>query len=272
MMRASKSDTLQKEAKGVHMFQTDYRSDSVPSMVSRRVLAAMVAMAIAGAPVKTLAATTNGVEAMALSIIDAPAKALATATATKTPKKTPKKTPLLDGVEAFRDGKVEESLQDYARFLQEKPGQKPELWMRGVSLYYANRFNEGADQFAITWTKNPNDENRLWHLLCLARTEGLDAARKKRLPYGREARPVLRAAFGLFAGDTDEAALQKFTSSGEGYVSYIAYFYLGMYREALGDESGARKYIASARNTFYGQWTENYMTDLARVHVKLRGW
>mmetsp|Transcript_130131 Transcript_130131/g.236439 ORF Transcript_130131/g.236439 Transcript_130131/m.236439 type:complete len:322 (-) Transcript_130131:54-1019(-) len=235
------SDAARRGAKGVLMSQPESQSQSefVPSMVRRRGLAALAAVAITQLPAKAFADTRTLIE---------------------------------DGMLDFRNGKVEESMVLYDQVIKERPSQKPSMWMRGVSLYYADRFKEGADQFATTWTVNPNDENRLWHLLCLARLEGFDTARKKRLPYGRERRPALRAAFRMFAGETDEAPLQAFTSSSDGYESYIANLYLGMYHEALGDENGARKYIASARNTYFGQWADNYMTDMARVHAKRRGW
>ncbi len=43
------------------------------------------------------------------------------------------------------------------------PGAEPELWQRGLALYYTERFADGQKQFELHKTVNPNDvENRAW--------------------------------------------------------------------------------------------------------------
>ena len=64
----------------------------------------------------------------------------------------------------------------------DKPASKPYLWQRGLSLYYAERFADGSEQFSADVAVNPNDtEETIWNFLCVARTQGFEAARSKML-------------------------------------------------------------------------------------------
>jgi lipoprotein NlpI len=92
--------------------------------------------------------------------------------------------------------KVEESVTIYDAIIMEDPKRKPFLWQRGLSLYYAERYQDGAEQFKIDVAVNPNDtEEQIWHLLCLAKTEGvgsLESAREQKLTVEKDRRPVMR--------------------------------------------------------------------------------
>jgi len=62
------------------------------------------------------------------------------------------------------------------------PSQTPYLWQRGLSLYYADRFQDGADQFRRDVAVNPNDtEEAIWAYLCEVRSPAADLL----LPNGR---------------------------------------------------------------------------------------
>ncbi|QHN86784.1 uncharacterized protein DS421_16g549280 [Arachis hypogaea] len=51
------------------------------------------------------------------------------------------------------------------------------LW--GLSLYYLDRFEEGAEQFRLDVAQNPNDtEESICCFLCEAQLYGVDEARK----------------------------------------------------------------------------------------------
>ncbi|XLT67653.1 hypothetical protein HN873_024092, partial [Arachis hypogaea] len=53
------------------------------------------------------------------------------------------------------------------------------LRQRGFSLYYLDRFEEGAEQFQLDVAQNPNDtEESIWCFLCEAQLYGVDEARK----------------------------------------------------------------------------------------------
>lgn len=50
-------------------------------------------------------------------------------------------------MDEFREGKVDESIQLFDRALELEPSLLPFLWQRGLSYYYAKRYEEGAKQF-----------------------------------------------------------------------------------------------------------------------------
>ena len=48
-------------------------------------------------------------------------------------------------------------MDNTADWLWHVPCRKPYVWQRGLALYYADRFTDGADQFAADVAVNPND-------------------------------------------------------------------------------------------------------------------
>ena len=59
---------------------------------------------------------------------------------------------------------------------------RPFLWQRGLSLYYRDRFAEGAAQFRDDVAVNPNDtEESIWAFLCESALQGPEAARRSML-------------------------------------------------------------------------------------------
>ena len=182
-----------------------------------------------------------------------------------------------EGMSLFAANKVEESIAAYDQVISAQPSMKPYLWQRGLALYYADRFTDGAEQFAADVAVNPNDtEEQIWHLLCLAQVKsGLAAARQAALTVGTDRRPVMRAAQALFLGKTDASDLQAFTqgNSGDGDKFY-ANLYLGLYGEATGDAAEARKRINQSVAGRYAQGSgaSDPMVELAKVHLQRRGW
>lgn len=201
---------------------------------------------------------------LSLAIAQAPESAAATS-----------RSSVRDGMTAFTAGRVEESIEMFDQVIADKPAAKPYLWQRGLSLYYADRFVDGADQFKTDVAVNPNDtEEAIWHLLCLARITpgGIEAARKDMLRVGRDRRPVMRAALELFEGTTDEARLLDYSNGSDPGELFYASLYLGLYAEANGDAGSARKFLKRAVDSRYARASGDYMADLARVHVQRRGW
>ena len=193
------------------------------------------------------------------------------------PQPASSQSPVRQGMSLFANNKVEEAISVYDQMIQEKPAVKPYLWQRGLALYYADRFTDGAEQFAADVAVNPNDtEEQIWHLLCLAQVkDGLATARQSALTVGTDRRPVMRAAQALFLGKTDASALQAFTqgNSGDGDKFY-ANLYLGLYGEATGDAAEARKRISQSVAGRYAQGpgASDPMVELAKVHLQRRGW
>ncbi|XLU65423.1 hypothetical protein S245_024632 [Arachis hypogaea] len=80
-------------------------------------------------------------------------------------------------------GDVSESLVEFDRAIELDPRQKAYMFInlrqRGFSLYYLDRFEEGAEQFQLDVAQNPNDtEESIWCFLCEAQLYGVDEARK----------------------------------------------------------------------------------------------
>lgn len=192
------------------------------------------------------------------------------------------------GMARFREGRVKESIADYDRALLLQPRLRPYMWQRGLSLYYADRFEEGAKQFRKDVDVNPSDmEEAIWAFMCEARIEGIgfDGARRQMLPAGADRRPYMRAAYALFSGESDELELARqmkigtadlpVGSSGNKPAALAPYFYanlyLGLFAEAKGDAELARRYITAAAKSDYGA-SGDYMYDLAKVHIVVRDW
>ena len=80
----------------------------------------------------------------------------------------------------------------------------PWHWKRGISLYYAGRYADGAKQFEGYQTVDGNDvENAVWRFLCQARDPqvGLDKARQGILPIKDDRRVPMMQVYGLFKGE-----------------------------------------------------------------------
>ncbi len=175
-------------------------------------------------------------------------------------------------VEYFRLGRFTDSVADFDRLNELLPTNAPQNWQRGISLYYANRFAEGRKQFELHQTVNPDDvENAVWHFLCTAREQGVEAARKQLIPIAGDTRVPMKEIHDLFAGkakpeDVLAAAKANDTSpEGQRYQNFYAHLYLGLYFEATGNQSLVREHILAALPL--GS-PEDYMTDVARVHAQ----
>lgn len=178
---------------------------------------------------------------------------------------------LEEGMAHFRVGQVTESIKDFDSILEINPALSPYLWQRGLSLYYADRFEDGAQQFRKDVAVNPNDtEESIWAFLCEARFLGFAEARKRMLKVERDSRPYMRVAYSLFRGDASQADLARLSKVDERNYFY-SNLYLGLYNEAQGEESLARTYIQSAAKSQWGR-SGDYMHALAVVHMKERGW
>src|SRR5262245_44962357 len=70
----------------------------------------------------------------------------------------------------FERGRVTESATGFDNLVKLRPDVTPQLWQRGIALYYAGRYKDCRAQFESHRTVNPNDvENAVWHFLCVAR-------------------------------------------------------------------------------------------------------
>ncbi|MBE7493818.1 MAG: hypothetical protein HS117_02625 [Verrucomicrobiaceae bacterium] len=178
------------------------------------------------------------------------------------------------GVQMFFDAKPKESVEAFDALLKLEPKAKPELWQRGLSLYYTGDFKAGQEQFETHQTFNTNDvENAAWHFLCVAKAEGVEAARKVLIPIEGDTRVPMKQVHELFAGKATPDAVLKAAESGEGETlrnhRCYAHLYLGLYFEATGDDAKAKSHMVKAATDFK---MDHYMGKVAQVHCKLRGW
>lgn len=177
-----------------------------------------------------------------------------------------------EGVQLFFAAKPAESLAAFDRVVALAPANAPDLWQRGLVLYYAGKFAEGRTQFELHQTVNPNDvENAAWHFLCVAKADGVEAARKALIPISGDARVPMAQVHALFAGTGSEEAVLKATVDAGNQRDHLCYahLYLGLYHEALGHADQAKDHLLKAATDFR---MEHYMGRTAQVHVTLRGW
>ena len=173
------------------------------------------------------------------------------------------------GMARFVANDLKGSIEDFDRAAELDPRVAPQLWQRGISYYYVGEYRKGHEQFELHQTVNPNDvENGAWHFLCLARAEGLEEARKRTLPIGRDGRVPMAEVWRLFRGQgsADEvmAAAQR---DGSNDARLYARLYLGLYYAALGDKDKEKQHIREAAKNA----PQHYMGSVARVHAKFLG-
>jgi lipoprotein NlpI len=179
------------------------------------------------------------------------------------------------GVDAFFDARIADSEKAFDEVLAAAPQAKPQLWQRGLALYYAKRYQDGRDQFETHQTANSNDvENAAWHFLCVARLDGVEAARKALIPIEGDTRVPMKQVHALFAGNGSVEAVLTAASEGDesprrsNHLCY-AHLYLGLYFEALGDDAKAKDHILKAATDYE---MDHYMGKTAITHAKVRGW
>jgi tetratricopeptide (TPR) repeat protein len=146
------------------------------------------------------------------------------------------------------------------------PTLSPYLWQRGLSFYYAERFEDGAKQFELDLSVNPQDvEETVWRYLCIARLQGVTEARKELLVVKNDPRLVMRCVYDLYAGSctTDDVlAAGQFEGRRGRFYSHL---YVGLYYEAAADLERAREYIVRAVSEYK---LDDYMWNLERQSSK----
>ncbi|CAN1161513.1 hypothetical protein LINPERPRIM_LOCUS1690 [Linum perenne] len=177
------------------------------------------------------------------------------------------------GMLLFRQGDVLGSVAEFDKAIELDPRQKAYMWQRGLSLYYLDRFEEGAEQFRIDVAMNPNDtEESIWCFLCEAQLYGVDEARKRYLEVGRDSRPVMREAYNMFRDGGDPEKLVAAFSNGGPNEYFYASLYAGLYHESQKEADSAKLHLVAACKSLYGQRSDDYMASLAKVHCQCRNW
>jgi lipoprotein NlpI len=177
----------------------------------------------------------------------------------------------LRGSQHFMLGHIDESIADFDRFLALRPDQEPWHWKRGISYYYAGRYDEGRRQFEGYQTVDDSDvENAVWRFLCMARDQGLEAARAGLLKIKQDRRVPMMEVYALYGGELSPDDVLKAAQAGSPSPDelnarlFYAHLYLGLYYDATGDAANAQKHINAAREHKIG----HYMWNVADVHAQ----
>jgi lipoprotein NlpI len=169
----------------------------------------------------------------------------------------------------FMSGRVRASADGFDELAALLPESVPQLWQRGIVLYYEGRYKECAGQFAAHHAVNPPDaENVAWHFACVARAESVEKARASVLSIVPDARIPMPQLYDLLRGlTTPERLLQAALSTGKLEAEFDAHLYLGLYFEALGDTERTRIHISAAAADRF-KAIGGFMHAAARVHLR----
>jgi lipoprotein NlpI len=176
---------------------------------------------------------------------------------------------LNQAVADFRSGRLRESAAGFDRLAAMAPELMPELWQRGIALYYVGRYGDCRAQFEAHRTVNPNDvENAAWHFLCVARAASPTEARKALLPVGPDPRTPMRQIYEMFRGTTTPEAV-LLAAGADLESQFYAHLYVGLYYEATGNEKSSREQIEAATADRYAL-VGGYMFTVAQVDLGRR--
>jgi len=176
------------------------------------------------------------------------------------------------GVEAFKNVQMNESIHLFDEAIDEGyPVAR--LWQRGISLYYADRFQDGSKQFRDDTALNPNDtEESIWAFVCDAQTIGFDQARKQMMVVSHDSRMYMQTLYSMFRGEVSVDEVEQKVTEGTPQDAFYYSLYLGLYEEAAGDAVRAQNWITQAALSNFATSSGDYMGDVAVVHGKVRGW
>jgi lipoprotein NlpI len=189
------------------------------------------------------------------------------------PQQRPTESPraLLDrAIDDFLAGRVKESVTGFDRVVALAPDAEPQLWQRGIALYYVGRYDDCRKQFESHRTVNPNDvENPAWHFLCVAHAESPQKARAALLPVGPDQRSPMREVYEMFKGAmTPDAVL---TAAGQSASArFYAELYVGLYYEATGNKAAGVTHLKAAASDQFAN-AGGYMHRVATLHPLLAG-
>lgn len=173
----------------------------------------------------------------------------------------------------FLAGKAAESLPLFDRVVELVPQAAPQNWQRGIALCTVGKFEEGAKQFKSHHDVNPDDvENSAWYFLCVAKTQGLEAARKSVIPSRGDGRQPMMSVLEMLQDrikpDRVIEAAKRNTSEpiARNRALFYAELYIGLYYDSLDDAELAKEYLQRC----LAHDVNGYMADTARVYLAER--
>lgn len=167
----------------------------------------------------------------------------------------------------FKNGKMAEASAGFDQVARLVPGQAPQLWQRGIALYYAGRYQDCREQFESHRTVNPDDvENAAWHFLCVARAESPAKAKSAILPVGPDGRIPMKQIYSMFCGELSPDQMMR-SAKGSAEAEFYGHLYAGLYAEALGNKAATLAHMRQAADARFV--SGGYMHDVARVHLQM---
>lgn len=168
----------------------------------------------------------------------------------------------------FQAGRVAESAVEFDSVARLAPDYAPQLWQRGIALYYVGRYRDCRAQFESHRTVNPDDvENAAWHYLCVARAESVEKARAALLPVGPDSRVPMREVYQMLTGAIGPEKVLA-TAGARIESQFYAHLYVGLYFDVLGRKTEALEHIRAAAAERYAA-AGGYMHRVARVHLAM---
>jgi len=133
----------------------------------------------------------------------------------------------------------------------------PQLWQRGIALYYAGRYDDCRKQFEAHRTVNPDVvENAAWHFLCVARADSVAAARAALLPVGPDRRVPMHEVYGM----TETTAVATGNRPGRIRLGTVGEVHPGT-ELRIDEETG--EILTRSGATFAGYWQREEATRMA---------
>ena len=169
-------------------------------------------------------------------------------------------------------GKAEESLPIFDRANALLAENAPHNWQRGIALGTCGKWAEGAAQFKQHHDVNPDDvENSAWYYLCVAKSEGLEAAKKSVIPSRGDSRQPMMAILQMLKGEKQpDEVLAVAAQAPEGprrkQSMFYGELYVGLYYDSIGKAAEAEKHLRASLK--FDQ--DHYMSDTSRVYLQHR--
>lgn len=158
-------------------------------------------------------------------------------------------------------GDFPRAVADFDALIRLAPDADASCWQRGIALYFAGRYADGAAQFDRYHSFDQVDrENGLWRFLCQAKSSGVEKARREMLRYQREDRPPLGDVYLLFAdritpdellARVDKGAVNNL--AGRLPAEFYADLYLGFYFSVNGQTKDAEARLRRATINKWGR-------------------
>ena len=136
------------------------------------------------------------------------------------------------GSASLLDLNINASVSSFDKAISLDPSSFPKQWKRGISLYFAAQYEEGAQQFVTNLEDNPHDvEEVVWACMCDMKRLGLQEAQSNMLTCPKDLRVPMKEIYNLFSGQGNVADVLHRRDS-QSAISY-GHLYVALYLDCL---------------------------------------